>query len=748
MEVATVGRSELESLARLCADLNASKTGSIENSSNWIVAIVYFLMASLVGFTYIASLRHQVHLNAVHRGSLELDNRLSLYVYALPVLGYVLLESLALARSLAQYKCDLCMLGLVSGMVIAMCKRPSTRGVKLVVWSSQQRHLVWVRSPRETLARVQEDIALALGVTPASRVCFNIHTTNEHGADLSVPLSSLVPAAAAPAPPRDFFGFPLINVHVSVQSLEALQGAKKALAQIREGKEQAQAHVSKRQQLIKSISGIFGSKKGAAAASSAAAAPSSPTASSPASAGRVGDSGDAVRASEINREHGSDHTQTHTQTPIKHAKHSKHHFSDRISLGNRLLDEQLEATIDEGETDVQRSSHGDAAAKAEADSGLTPRRYAWTRMSLKSAFSGKRDASSTPSQSPHPSPVHRPNRGGLGAASFDDLGGVGGSGKSSSHTPLAADGGQGTFSTEEEASPPLPRSVLHAVPKPRREQVDAYVDAILNDPAMNIAGIPDKFERKIYTLAISMALQQCLKVLFSCNGKAVLGHHVELEVRAGRMPVLPPNPRLSHQAVTRLVGELLSEKMINLTWLHDSIEGPLYVNVILAILTVMHSFFAATKFDMLGHSVSMQLTPLPSDETMAGIKSRLRARRVDEDIIEEQLDLHFLNAPKHWLPDSLERPIIKTLYALVLCATEEVFKDMRIGFLGDTCILHLVPGPMPSPPAEANLDDNHKTDSRSTAAADRDQHQHQQHASHELLLAAVCGAIISHFLFR
>lgn len=743
--------SQMDSLSRLCADLNASKASSVEQGQNWIIAIVYFAMAIFVGFTYIASLRHQVQLNASRHGSIVHDKRLSMYVYALPVLAYVLLESLALARRLAQYKCDLCMLGLVSGMVIAICKPPSTRGVKLVVWSSQQQHLVWIKSPRETLAQVQEEVARVLGVQPASRVCFNTQTANEYASDLSQPLSSLAPAVAAPAPPRDFFGLVVVNLHVSVQSLDALHDANRAQVRGRDSKGQAQAQVSKRQQLIKSFSGIFGSKRGAPATSGTTT--TTPSATSPA----------ATNTPQHGETQGSE---PHAQTPLTHLTH----FADRISLGNRLLDERLEGAIDESETDVQRSSRADAAAaaaasKTESDSSLTPRRYAWSRLSIKGAFSGKKDraaqggaSGSTPSSTPRGSPTHqqqqRFGRSSLGAASFDESG----SGKwstqshvSDANSTTTGEAPASTAAAAEETSlaplPPPPRTVLFAVPKPRREQVDAYVDAIINDPAMNIAGIPDKFERKIYTLAISMALQQCLKLLFSCNGKAVLGHHVELELRPGRMPTLPPNPKLEYHAVTRLVDELLREKMINLTWLHDSIEGPLYVNVILSILTVMHSFFAATKFDLLGHSVSMQLTPLPLQDTMAGIKTRLKARCVDEVIIEEQLDLHFLKAPKNWLPDSLERPIFKTLYALVLCATEEVFKDMRIGFLGDTCILHLVAGPMPPPPPGVEVDASHKAQTASGAAAHPEQLQ-EQHGTHELMLAALCGAIVSNFLFR
>lgn len=393
---------------------------------------------------------------------------------------------------------------------------------------------------------------------------------------------------------------------------------------------------------------------------------------------------------------------------------------------------RAQGAIDETESETQRQARSEQGAAT----ATTPRKYTWTRLSLKTAFSGRKGNKKDPEAAGCASSGASSGRPGLALSSV-----------SVEDFSSASDAGPAAAETESgDHSPRKSRLPMFAVPKPRREQVDIYVDAILNDPRMNIQGIPDKIERKIYTLAISMALQQCLKLLFTVNGKAILGHHVEIEMRPGRMPPLPPNPEFEQGAVMRLVEELLKEKMINLSWLHDSIEGPLYANVILAILTVMHSFFAATRFDMLGHSVGCNLSPLnqqQQENLLLCIRNRLREPRVvDEAIIEEQLDKHFLNAPPNWLPDALERPIYKTLYALVLCVTEEVFKDLRIGFLGDTCMLHLVPGPMPaSPEREVLLKKAEQWGQRGHFGLGGGRH------GHELLLAALCGAVVSRFLF-
>jgi hypothetical protein len=127
---------------------------------------------------------------------------------------------------------------------------------------------------------------------------------------------------------------------------------------------------------------------------------------------------------------------------------------------------------------------------------------------------------------------------------------------------------------------------------------------------MNLPGLPDKIEKKIYTIGISMALTACLKVIFSANGKNVLGHHVELEILQGPVPAPPSRCKGGELAkIEMLVDELLKEEMINISWLPDKYEKPLYVNVIVAILTVMESFFAAARMDFLGQVLTVNLSP-------------------------------------------------------------------------------------------------------------------------------------------
>lgn len=292
--------------------------------SSWIVTVIYFMLFCLVGFAYVASLRQQIQRSRHPFEGIDLDKRLSLYVYALPVLCYTLMGSL-LHKGFGKSKCDMCMLGLVSGLAIALYKKPASHAFKLVVWVHYQRLQLWVASPRESLRTVQERIAEALGVLDVSRVCFNTQAAHEYAADLSSPLFSLF--GDDPIMQHDFFGFPVLTCHVSVQTLEAYQQQHAALLKEKEEHSKDRAHVSKRHQLMHSLSTMF-SKKGALPTSSS-------TPQSDAAGARSPKSSPSPKS---DRDMQSLHlSSSNSNEPLG--------MADRMSIGHRMLDERLEVRM-------------------------------------------------------------------------------------------------------------------------------------------------------------------------------------------------------------------------------------------------------------------------------------------------------------------------------------------------------------------------------------------------------------------
>ena len=136
-------------------------------------------------------------------------------------------------------------------------------------------------------------------------------------------------------------------------------------------------------------------------------------------------------------------------------------------------------------------------------------------------------------------------------------------------------------------------------------------------------------------------------------------------------------------------------------------------------------------------------------------------RRVSEEVLEDELDKHF--ATHHsWVPDRLERPMYKTMYALVLCITDEVLREMRVDCLGDEVLFHLVPGPMPWPAGSPRAGGGGGSGGSGggggggaggaagggAVALGAGAAGGRGYGQHELIVAALFGAIVGGVLFR
>ena len=77
-------------------------------------------------------------------------------------------------------------------------------------------------------------------------------------------------------------------------------------------------------------------------------------------------------------------------------------------------------------------------------------------------------------------------------------------------------------------------------------------------------------------------------------------------------------------------------------------------------------------------------------------------------------------------------------------------QDLSISFLGDIVTLHLVPGPMPPPPSDGNAKRSAKAKSKGgqKPAGGLGASIGDHRANHELIIAGIVGAIVSHFLFH
>jgi hypothetical protein len=173
----------------------------------------------------------------------------------------------------------------------------------------------------------------------------------------------------------------------------------------------------------------------------------------------------------------------------------------------------------------------------------------------------------------------------------------------------------------------------------QEKMIDLYIDELLKNPELNIREIPDIVERHLYKFTIKLTLNAIFLSLCQLDGIEILGHHLSLDFLPVDITALPrPSKPLDRKPLHDFVTKLLEEKMVNIAWLSDSIEHRLYFNCLILIFTVLQSFMGTTKVDILGHSITIDMSPYDLDYQALATKTLVRKNAVSETIIDNLVE--------------------------------------------------------------------------------------------------------------
>jgi hypothetical protein len=192
----------------------------------------------------------------------------------------------------------------------------------------------------------------------------------------------------------------------------------------------------------------------------------------------------------------------------------------------------------------------------------------------------------------------------------------------------------------------------------QNKMIDSYIDELLKNPELNIREIPDVVERHLYKFTIKLTLDAIFMSICRLDGIEILGHHLSLHFLPVDLAALPrPSKPLDRKPLNQFVTKLLDEKLVNIGWLSDSIEHQLYFNCLILIFTVLQSFMGTTKIDLLGHSITIDMSPFDIDYQALMTRTMARRNAVSEAIIdtlvEEVLARYCLNILDFLLISSL-----------------------------------------------------------------------------------------------
>jgi hypothetical protein len=169
--------------------------------------------------------------------------------------------------------------------------------------------------------------------------------------------------------------------------------------------------------------------------------------------------------------------------------------------------------------------------------------------------------------------------------------------------------------------------------KSRDAVVDAYVKKILQNPSLNIYGIPDNIEEHIYKFTVKLTLDAILYWISSLNGLEILGHQIELDYVIGQNIPEFSTTSLNHKALDTFVSSLLKEEKINIVWLPDAVEHKLYFNCLLLMLTVLHSSLGSLNIHFVGHKIAIGLEAVEVGDLVS--QASRRRSGLSEKVLDE-----------------------------------------------------------------------------------------------------------------
>eukprot|EP01041_Mallomonas_annulata_P010746 gene10746-22447_t len=148
-----------------------------------------------------------------------------------------------------------------------------------------------------------------------------------------------------------------------------------------------------------------------------------------------------------------------------------------------------------------------------------------------------------------------------------------------------------------------------AVPR-RKESIKHLVENLIHRPDHKISAIPENLLKHLYLFTTELILDSIMLGIWSLEGIQIFGHHLEFELINGEEPYkMPPLPSLDKKALSDLVDILLAKKGANISWLPDSIEKTLYLNILIIIFTMIELLSSSLELHIIGHILSISFGP-------------------------------------------------------------------------------------------------------------------------------------------
>jgi hypothetical protein len=219
------------------------------------------------------------------------------------------------------------------------------------------------------------------------------------------------------------------------------------------------------------------------------------------------------------------------------------------------------------------------------------------------------------------------------------------------------------------------------------QDVNDFVDSVLNDSSINMAAIPDVVERAIYKSTVTMTANLLYQAIGQIHGIRLFGHDLILR----RETSLTKNAAMDGQhfgidekILEQVADRLMKNNAVNQALVPDTVERQLYINCLKLIIHLLDSIAASLCITFCGHDLRLHFEPSKKRMLAASSTTKLNTKELQE-IARKAVD-------SDGIYGEFQVQLQASLYGLVLGLIDDLLANTEIAMLSDRIEIDIVQG--------------------------------------------------------
>jgi hypothetical protein len=232
------------------------------------------------------------------------------------------------------------------------------------------------------------------------------------------------------------------------------------------------------------------------------------------------------------------------------------------------------------------------------------------------------------------------------------------------------------------------------------------VQAILDDPSINLTLVPDAVEAQIYKSTILLTLNLFYRLLGSLDGMPLLAHEVQLSrtsASSGTLlkttkELIEESKQINDKVLEQVADRLLANPTINSKLVPDAVERQIYINCLKVVFRVLMVIANSFRITICGHDIRVTLEPaelerssLVASSSLSLVDLRLMADFAREAGIDEESTEGLGWWDRLWFRREIMAHHDTVLYGMILGILDDLMANTKIQILSDDIVMDIVP---------------------------------------------------------